>query len=349
MAYYVKNEDAEGVKLNYPSVSIIIVAKNESENLEKNLPSILTQDYPNFEVIVVNDGSTDESDVLLKRLEQDNAHLYHTFSPVLRDRAFGRRKLALTIGIKAAKNDVLLFTEADCAPISNQWISTMMAPLTEDKDIVIGYCFQEKEKGFFRRLARFDNLLFSLQYLSKAIRGKAFAGVYRNIAYRKHLFFDNKGFSSCLNIENGEEVFLHQIIRTQESAVSLSPDSFVSMPIETFSKWRQIKMSYMRAKSHFSGWDKSFFSLETLTRYLFYIVFGGTLAYAIIGQEWGSVAVIALIFIIRLITQLVVLSKATKHFKSTKIYFSILILDILQPIYNLYFKVASKSARKSRY
>lgn len=129
-----------------PKVSVIISSENEAVELSKNLPAILSQDYPDFEVIVVNDGSTDETEELLLSLKLHNPHLYHTYLPYSPDKKFGRKKLAYTIGIKAAKGDVLLFTEPHSRPISDKWISSMVNELSDTKEIVLGYSFYKKQR-----------------------------------------------------------------------------------------------------------------------------------------------------------------------------------------------------------
>lgn len=129
-----------------PPLSVVICARNESENLRRNLPTILKQDYPDFEVIVINDGSTDESEDLLSALEEEYPNLYHSFTPDSA-RYISRKKLALTLGIKASKHDWLVFTEADCAPVSNQWLRRMARNFTSSTDIVLGYSGYERGKA----------------------------------------------------------------------------------------------------------------------------------------------------------------------------------------------------------
>ncbi len=338
-SYARKREKDPSLSSSYKSkVSVIIASENEADNLSDNLPLILAQDYPDFEVIVVNNGSTDETDVLLQSLKQNNPNLYHTYLPYSNDKAFGRRKLALTIGVKAAKGDVLLFIEPYSKPVSNQWISSLMSEMSEDKDIVLGYSFISKTDKFFNRIARFDNHIFSMQYLSMAIKGKPFTGTYRNIAFRKHLFFENKGFASYLNLENGEDVFINQIATANNTAVSIFPDSFVETRIERFSLWRKLKKFYSIAKSFFKSSAPSLFCFEAGSRYFFYLIFILACVYSIMIQHWVFLGVAILFFLMRLATQLIVINKAAKYFCSGKFYFSLIILDILQPIYNFRFK-----------
>lgn len=331
-----------------PSVSVIIVAKDESENLAKCLPSIHNQDYPDYEVIVVNDGSTDESEFLLKNLKREYPFLYSTFSPYSDvNETIQNKVLPLTIGIKAARKDILLFTEADSLPMTNQWIKSMVHSLA-DKDIVVGYSRFTEGEDFSNKTALFDNLIFTLQYMSMAIKDKPFAGLYKNLAYRKHLFFDNKGFSATLNYDNAEEVFVNYIMTDNNTAIALSQDSYVSTELDNFSHWRKIKTAYSRAKFNFKGFTGSVFSLETLSRYLFYSLTIASIVYSIISQLWVYLGAAILLFIIRYIIQIVVLNKASDHFLTNRFHLSLPFLDLIQPYYNSYFSRISKSKKRRK-
>lgn len=331
-----------------PSVSVIIVAKDESENLAKCLPSILNQDYPDYEVIVVNDGSTDESEFLLKNLKREYPFLYSTFSPYSdANETIQNKVLPLTIGIKAARKDILLFTEADSLPMTNQWVKSMVNSLA-DKDIVVGYSRFTEGEDFSNKTALFDNLIFTLQYMSMAIKNKPFAGLYKNLAYRKHLFFDNKGFSATLNYDNAEEVFVNYIMTENNTAIALSQDSYVSTELDNFSHWRKIKTAYSRAKFNFKGFTGGVFSIETLSRYLFYSLTIASIVYSIISQLWVYLGAAILLFIIRYIIQIVILNKASDHFLTNRFHLSLPFLDLIQPYYNSYFSRISKSKKRRK-
>lgn len=332
-----------------PSVSVIIISKNESENLAKNLPSILKQDYPDYEVIVVNDGSTDQSEELLKRLKLEYSHLYSTFSPEppYEHDARKQKLLSMTIGIKAATKEVLLFTEADSAPLSQNWISSMISRLTPEKDIVIGYCNYETFKGIRGRIAVFDHLIFTLQYMSMAIKGKPYIGTYRNIAYRKKLFFENKGFSSSLKYENAQDIFLNSIMNENNTSVALSESSFVSSRIYDYKMWRFLKTSYMRAKSNFGNFKPGIFHIETISRYMFYVISILCLIYSTLSNIWLYTAAVMLIFLCRFLIQYSVLKKTSQHFKTKYFLFSIPLIDLLLPCFNFYFfRISKKRSRK---
>lgn len=346
--YTVRHLDQNENRFGAPKqkVSIIIVSENEVEALSENLPLILSQDYPDFEIVVVNNGSTDESDILLRSLELKYPNLYHTYLPYSNDKMLGRYKLATTIGIKAAKGDILLFTQPHCRPISNKWISTIVAAFSEGKSVVLGYSFYGRDNHFYNRMARFSNHLFSMQYLSMALKGKPFVGVFRNVAFRRQLFFDNKGFASILHLEDAEEVFLNKIMNDNNVGVSLDTDSFVETRLRSFSLWRQIKKSYSLSRTYIKHKAILLFSLESLSRSVFYILFLGTLIYGGITQHWVFILISILIFLIRYFVQVNILSKSMKYFMSGKFLFSLPIFDFLEPYSNFRFKTRYRGNRK---
>ncbi|NDV68379.1 glycosyltransferase [Dysgonomonas sp. 25] len=329
----------------FPKVSVVMESENEYLNLKELLPQILEQDYPDFEVIVVNNGSTDESYELLESLKVTYPNLYHTFLPHSLDKKYGFRKMALTLGIKAAKGDVVLVTEPFCRPLSNRWIASMIEQMSDEKEIVLGHAFYAKDAPFYNRIARFDDMFFSLQYLSAAIKGKPYTGVYPNIAFARHLFFDNKGFSGHLYLENSEDVFINTIANASNTAVCLNTDGFMEKTLNSFAHWRKIKKSYSMAKACFKSGLVDWFSFEAFSRYLFYGLFIALGAYASLQQDWGVLIVTGLFFLIRYIVQLVVLNKSSRYFLTGTFRLSLLILDWFQPLYTLRFRSRSRRVR----
>lgn len=187
-----------------PPISVIICAREESENLRRNLGAVLEQDYPLFEVIVINDGNTDESEDYLTILEEKYPHLYHSFVPDS-SRYISRKKLAVTLGIKASKYEWLVFTNANCMPQSNQWLRLMARNFTSRTQVVLGYSGYERGKGWLHKRVAFDNLFTSMRYLGFALAGSPYMGIGRNLAYRKELFYQQKGFSAHLNLQRGDD------------------------------------------------------------------------------------------------------------------------------------------------
>jgi cellulose synthase/poly-beta-1,6-N-acetylglucosamine synthase-like glycosyltransferase len=170
-----------------PPVTIIIAARNEADNLFENLPFILEQHYPQFEVIVINHQSVDDSSHLLNAYTRQYPNLRvievnrnHHLRP--------GKKLPITLGIKGAKYDHLLLTDADCRPASNNWLRSMSSHFIPGKEIVLGYGPYNKKKGFINRLIRFDTAWIAMNYFSMALSRLPYMGVGRNLAYSKDLF-----------------------------------------------------------------------------------------------------------------------------------------------------------------
>ncbi|MDR1516710.1 MAG: glycosyltransferase [Dysgonamonadaceae bacterium] len=324
-----------------PPVSVVIVCKNGAEDLAANLPLVLEQDYPDFEVVVVNSGSTDETDMALKGLEQQYKNLYNTYIPA-EAKSINEKKLALTVGIKAAKNDILLFTEAYCKPSSNRWIREFAPPFLAGKDIVLGFCKLEiAKKTPMRKFMLYDNLIHGLKYLSMALVGLPYTGIGRNMAYRKKLFFENKGFSSFLNIDDGEDdLFLNRIAKRQNTGVAISPDSMTSTStVDSFSTWRSLKSKYLYTKQFYKGFKSFLFGWESFSKYAFYLaVLCAVGLYFVVDSTLLIPALAVLLFFVRYAFQLSVINKESRLFEAGKYHVDLFFLDLFQPFNNLRFK-----------
>ena len=336
-SYVAKNKDSNNIS-DYPGISIIITAKNESENLKINLPHILSQDYPNFQVVVVNNGSTDETDNVLNVLMQTYNNLYHTYIPE-KSEVINSKKLALTLGIKAAKYDILLFTEADSKPLSKKWIYEYAKEFAKGKEVVLGFCQLDLKKSFSKKLIHFDNLFFGIKYLGMVLANKPYMGMGRNMAYKKELFFKNKGFSSILNIEYGEDnLFINKVVTTVNTSVVLSPESMVvSNVVDRLSTWRTIKSKHLITKKYLKGFQTQLFDLEVFSRYGFYLLFVLLTLIGILQSSIILIGIAALLFIIRYFMQVMILNKNSKLFNAGKFYFSLPLFDLITPMINHYF------------
>lgn len=324
-----------------PPLSVVICAKNESENLRSFLPSVLEQDYPNFEVIVVNDGSTDESEELLSALEKDYPHLYHSFTPE-NSRYISHKKLALTLGIKASKHDWLVFTEANSYPVSKDWLRLMARNFTPGTDIVLGYSGYERGRGWMHKKIAFDALFTSIRYLGYAIAKKPYMGIGRNMAYRRELFFQQKGYSAHLNLQRGDDdLFINKITTSKNTRVETSVDATVRMrPIKYKKDWREEKISYMATSQHYKGAQRFMLGFETLTRLLFYLAVIAIITLGVLDEQWVLAGMGAFIWIIRYIIQAVVINKTAKTLgEKRRYYLTLPVFDILQPLQSLQFKL----------
>lgn len=228
-----------------PPVSVIVCARNEEDNLFKNLPSVLSQDYPKFEVIVVNDMSVDESKHIIRAYQEKYPQLRIIELEKNKHRKFGK-KMPLTIGIKGAKYEHLVMIDADCYPAGNQWLKTIVRNYTEGKEIVIGIGPYETEKGFLNKLIRFDTTSIASTYLSFACAGKPYMAVGRNMSYTRKRFFEVDGFKSHYHIQSGDDdLFMRDAATKKNVAIEISPDSFVfSHPKQSWAEWIKQKQRH---------------------------------------------------------------------------------------------------------
>jgi biofilm PGA synthesis N-glycosyltransferase PgaC len=325
-------------------VSVIIAARNESENLQRNLRSILEQDYPNFEVIVVNDCSWDDSQKVLEEMQQEYKHLQ--VSQLIEQEKYPTgKKFAITIGVKASQHDILVFTDADCVPASNQWLRNMQSRFDGNKEIVLGYSPYDKEKGFLNRYIRFETFYTALFYFSMAIMKKPFMGVGRNLAYRKEVFFRHKGFANHQHILSGDDdLFVNEAATPYNVAIEIAPESFVnSDPKKDFESWSRQKSRHMTTGKFYKKEHKVFLGGYYSSLMLFY---GALIAALIVNsQTWP---VVLIIYSLRLISQEVVFYLAAKKLKATSIILALPLLDFLYVFYLLVYGTKGLFTRNRR-
>ncbi|NLX67622.1 MAG: glycosyltransferase [Bacteroidales bacterium] len=334
-----------------PAISVIVTSKNSAEELAQNLPFIIEQDYPDFEVIIVNRGSTDDTDMVLKAADQKYPRLYHTYVPAEAD-GINEKKLALTLGIKAAKNDYLLFTEAYCRPSSEHWIREFGKEFSQGKEVVLGFSRLEvPKKRVMRGFMLYDNLIFQLKFLSMALLGKPFMGDGRNLAYKKELFFKHKGFSPILNLEGGEDdLYINRIAPKKNTGVVLSKESMTETDsITHFSTWRTIKSRYLYSKQFYKGFSFRLFGLETFSKYFFYLSLICAITLGITTGNHIVTILSLLLFTLRYAVQWRVITLNSRLFGAGKYHVNLPFYDIFQPISNACFRrYAIKRNRKRR-
>lgn len=227
-----------------PPVSVIICVKNEEKHLRDLVPLIMDQDYPKFELVIVNDNSWDDSEEILDALQKTYSNLKVTHLDEDKQWMQGK-KFALTLGIKAAQYGRVLLTDADCRPTSKVWIKTMVGG--SRKDIALGYSPYLREKNLWNAFFRFDTFFGALNYLGFALAGIPYMGVGRNLSYDKKLFFKVGGFRSHLSVFSGDDdLFINQVATKANTAVILDPASHMSsFPKENFKAWYRQKRRHM--------------------------------------------------------------------------------------------------------
>lgn len=344
-----------------PGVSVLVCAHNEAYNLSAYLYALLSQDYPTYEVIVVDDGSEDKTREVIESYMVQDKRLRITFVPK-EARVRSTKKLALTLAAKAAQYDYLLLTDADCTPESTHWISEMMRGFmscTKDdvqctKEIVLGFGAYFYEKGFVNRLVRYDTLFNGLHYLSAAAHGHPYMGVGRNLAYKKELFFKTGGFKKMMNNRAGDDdLFVNHVANRKNTAVVCSRESITWSPSKTTMRdWWQQKRRHLSVSHDYRLGTKIRLALEPMSRGLFYLaVIALLVAFAcqpIVGSPLSILAAMALgLFLLRWIVQTIIINLSAKRMGLHGFnMFTILGMDIFLPLVSLYMLCVPKKQVK---
>jgi poly-beta-1,6-N-acetyl-D-glucosamine synthase len=313
--------------------SIIICAKNEDHNLPEFLPMILTQDYPDYEVVVVDDCSSDNTPDVLREFEKKYKHL--KVITVKEDKKHHHgKKFAVMVGIKGAKHEHLLFTDGDCKPAGPQWLKKMMQDFSGKTEIVLGYSKYEKLPGLLNKLIRFDTFHIALQYLSFAKAGNAYMGVGRNLAYKKSLFFKHKGFATHYHIESGDDdLFVNQAATGTNTCAEISPESFtVSCVKKTWKSWMEQKRRHLTTWTEYKLTDKILLGIYPFAQFLFWILFCALLViYRQKEFPETDMYILLFLFSIRIIVQAVIYKLAMDRLKEQ----DLLLLSLLSEIFLL--------------
>lgn len=307
-------------------VTVIICAKNERENLLEFLPLYLHQEYPKFEIIVVNDNSVDDSADVLRAFELQFNHLKIVNVPDT-DQFYGSKKFALTLGIKAAKYDNVLLADADCKPASNQWIK-LMSQYSSPKTIVLGVGAYERKKGLLNKLIRFETFYTALQYLSFAQAKMPYMGVGRNLGYQTKLFFKNKGFSSHQHILSGDDdLFINEVGNKRNTQIIIDEDAHtISIAKTTYKAWAKQKKRHFLTGSHYKFKHQFMLGLLQLSQLLFIGLF------VVLVVRVKPVYLIVGVFMLRYLTQMLIFKLSTNKIGGKD-------LVLLSPIYEIFFMV----------
>ena len=328
-----KNSYIEQSSAEVP-VSIIICARNEEDNLTEFLPKILTQHYSNFEVVVVNDCSDDNTENVIDEFAKIFPNLKKV--TIKEDEYYKHgKKYAILIGIKGTQYNHLLFTDADCFPTDDNWLKSMAAGFINKKEIVLGYGAYQKTEGFLNKLIRFDAFLIATHYFSAAIKGKAYMGVGRNLAYTKELFYKEKGFAKHYHVTSGDDdLFINQACTLENTNIAISESATtLSVPKKTFADWKRQKQRHLTTAPHYNSESKSRITIAYACQYFFYI----SLISLLFFKTTWLIALSGLI--IKITIQLVAFNKASKKLNESDLWqFSFvyeLLLLFIYPIFHI--------------
>lgn len=320
-----------------PGVSVIVCARNEGYNLRPYIQSLLTQDYPTYEVIIVNDGSEDDTQTVIDEYAALDKRVKTTFVPI-GARVKSTKKLGLTLAAKASQYDYLLLTDADCRPESTKWISTMMEGFKgegrkargERVEVVLGYGAYFWEDNLLNNVIQYDTLFNGVHYLGAAATGKPYMGVGRNLAYRKETFFAHGGFSDLMTEGAGDDdLFVNKVATKRNTAVVYSRDGITwSVPEKKWKNWWQQKRRHLSVSGCYSAKSKRHLVREPLARGLFYVLLIVLLATS--SPLVMSAAYV--LFVMRLIVQVTMMDVCAERLGQRKMGLEVLWFDMFLPV-----------------
>lgn len=312
-------------------VSVIVCAKNESQNLTALIPKLIEQNYAHFEIVLINDASSDDTLEIMESYKAQHSNI--KIVDVINNEAFwGNKKYALTLGIKAATHNYLLFTDADCIPTSNAWIKTMSSHFTNKISIVIGYGAYAKQNGsLLNKLIRFETLFTAIQYFSYAKIGMPYMAVGRNLAYTKDTFYGVNGFMNHIKIRSGDDdLFVNEAATSSNTNICFSEDAFtISEPKTTFKQWRLQKRRHISTAKHYKSKHKFMLGLFYLSQFLFWI-----LAITLLVVLYKPIVVLSLIGL-RFMFQYVIMGYSAKKLGETDTILLLPFLEIFLIIFHL--------------
>lgn len=316
-------------------VSVIICARDEAANLAKNLPGALVQQYrTTHEVIVVNDNSYDDSKYLLEEFQRRFRQL-NVVELKQEAKLIPGKKFPLSVGIKTAKYEIVLLTDADCVPASEFWIEKMQETYNDDTEIVLGYGAFHKKKGLLNKIIRWETFHTALQYLSYTLAGQPYMGVGRNLSYKKTIFFRHKGFSTHNHIPSGDDdLFINMAATKRNTKINVDKDTFtLSEPAKSWGQWMKQKNRHYSTGKYYKGMHKFLLGLYSFSLFFFYPL----LAAAIIFYSWKFALIV---FGIRLLVQAIVLYPCFNKLNEKDLYPLFLFFDLWMFFYYLIFAPA---------
>jgi cellulose synthase/poly-beta-1,6-N-acetylglucosamine synthase-like glycosyltransferase len=316
-------------------VSVIICARDEAANIAKNLPGVLIQKYrTTHEVIVVNDNSLDEGKYILEEYQRSYKQL-HLVELKQEARFIPGKKFPLSIGIKTAKYEIVLLTDADCVPASEFWIEKMQDAFNDGIEIVLGHGALHKKNGLFNKLVRWENFHTALQYLSYAKAGLTYMGVGRNLSYKKTVFFRHKGFSAHNHVPGGDDdLFINKAATKKNTAIVIDKDAFtLSDPPKKWKQWIRQKRRHYSTGRYYNPIHKFLLGLYALSHFMYYPLF----IVSIIFYNWKETLIA---FGIRFIIQGVILFRVSKKLDEEDLFPVFWLLDAWMFFYYLVFSSA---------
>jgi|SRR5690554_81775 len=324
-------------------ISLLICAKNEATNLAKHIPLWLKQNHQHFELILINDASTDDTLEVMESFAAQDSRI--TVVDVKNNEAFwGSKKYALTLGIKRAKNEHFIFSDADCFPASENWLSLMAANFSKEKQLVLGYGGYTKKPGILNGLIRFETVMTAIQYLSYAKAGIPYMGVGRNLGYTSTLYYNNRGFMNHIKIPSGDDdLFVNDTATTQNTALCVTPEAFTySLPETTWKAWFRQKQRHYSTARYYKPKHKFLLGLYSFTQILFWML----IPFILLSNYW-EYGLAILIF--RFLIQYIVIGKAASKLKETALIVVVPFLELFLLVCQMTIFISKRNKKQVRW
>mgnify|MGYP001628283975 CR=1 FL=1 len=331
-AFFYKRQKETEQDLNLSGVTVIIAAKNEAAHLNDLIPLLMEQDYPTFEVLVVNDCSTDESEDILRSLSSkyDQLRIVNIrYTP----QHVTAKKYALTLGIKVSKYDTILLTDADCRPVSSNWIKRMSYPIrNEGKTFVLGHGSYLTLPGLLNKIIQYETIMTAIYYFSFGYWKSPFMGVGRNLCYRKDFFMEKKAFKSLWHIEGGDDdLFVNKYASATNTAIVAQPDSItISQPKTNFKDYFTQKKRHFHAGKYYRTRDKLKLGLYSLSHLVFWAT---AIGIVILESTWEPIALVLGLVFFRAMLQYLIIHRVRKKLEGKGKVIWTLFFDLMYMIY----------------
>ena len=334
-AWYTRGSKKSGIQYPEEGVTVLITARNKFQHLKVLIPKLFEQNYPKFDVMIVNDQSSDRT----KRLLEDLMIRYPKLRSVTikyTPKHVTAKKFAITLGIKVAKNDVILLTDADSLPNSDQWIRKMTAPVRDEgKTFAIGFSSYLEKSGALNQWIQFDTILKALFYFSFGLWKAPFMGTGKNLCYRKSFFLEVKGFRGFWGIEGGDDsIFVNTYATGSNTKVVIDSKAItLSAPKENWKEYIQHEKHQLHAERFFQVEDKRKMGLYGVSHALYWIGGLGLLIYFGIGLSWEYFLVVLGLLGLRSFMLISIFKATSKNLQGNLPKLNVLINDLLYLAY----------------
>lgn len=306
-------EDATA-SLPLPPVTILITAHDNLPELERNLHTFLEQKYPaDYQVVVVCQSSDGETIDFLKRQSSENPHLYYTFIPES-SRYMSRKKLQITVGVKAAKYEWILLTEPACMACSEDWLASMTRQCQEPNHLVLGYVSTEES---CKSVRRFDMIRKAYYLLRRAQRSYGYRTNMPNVIFRKSDFMREQGYQGNLEYVRGEYDFLvNKYAAFGDTAVELDCDAWLTRDEPTNKAWHNAHLYHQASLKSLerAASMRTLMFFDHLMPHLSLLASIAVLAYAIFMQNWILTGIAGFALLLLFVLRMIIANKAIKHF-----------------------------------